>query len=202
MYFFGVIEPREAWNYIDYNTLALLFGMMLIVNILEMSGFFEYLSLRALLFTEFKPRKFFVVFFVMTGILSAFLDNVTTVLFITPIIIKVTRKMGVSPLLYLISTIIASNIGGASTLIGDPPNLIIGSLASKSFADFVVNVGPYIFVTFLLGRGIMYAYMNALGAFKTDVEPDAIIGETTAALESGIVIKAFCTNPWEYSVLP
>lgn len=187
--FFGVIEPREAWNYIDYNTLALLFGMMIIVNILERSGFFEYLSLRALLFTEFKPRKFFVVFFVMTGILSAFLDNVTTVLFITPIIIKVTRKMGVSPILYLISTIIASNIGGASTLIGDPPNLIIGSLASKSFLDFVVNVGPYIFVTFLFGLGIMYAYMNALGAFRTDVGPDAIIRETTAALESGMVIK-------------
>lgn len=187
--FFGILEPREAWNYIDYNTLALLFGMMLIVNILEKSGFFEYLSLRALLFTDFRPRKFFVVFFVMTGVLSAFLDNVTTVLFITPIIIKVTRKMGVPPVLYLVSIIIASNIGGATTLIGDPPNLIIGSVAQKSFLDFVVNVGPYVFASFVLGLGIMYAYMRALGAFKTDVGPDAIIEGTVAALESGIVIK-------------
>ena len=187
--FFGILEPREAWNYIDYNTLALLFGMMLIVNILDRSGFFEYLSLKALLFTDFKPRKFFVVFFVMTGVLSAFLDNVTTVLFITPIIIKVTRKMGVPPILYLVSIIIASNIGGATTLIGDPPNLIIGSVAQKSFLDFVVNVGPYVLASFVLGLGIMYAYMRALGAFKTDVGPDAIIEETVAALESGIVIK-------------
>jgi Na+/H+ antiporter NhaD/arsenite permease-like protein len=187
--FFGILEPREAWNYIDYNTLALLFGMMLIVNILERSGFFEYLSLRALLFTDFKPEKFFVVFFVMTGVLSAFLDNVTTVLFITPIIIKVTKKMGVHPILYLVSVIIASNIGGASTLIGDPPNLIIGSVAQKSFLDFVINVGPYVSASFVLGLGIMYVYMRALGAFRTDVGPDAIIEETMAALESGIIIK-------------
>lgn len=187
--FFGILGPREAWNYIDYNTLALLFGMMLIVNILDRSGFFEYLSLRALLFTNFRPRKLFVVFFVMTGVLSAFLDNVTTVLFITPIIIKVTKKMGVSPVLYLVSIIIASNIGGAATLIGDPPNLIIGSLANKSFLDFVVNVGPYVFVSFLIGLGIMYAYMKALGAFKTDVGRDAMIEETMTALESGICIK-------------
>ena len=187
--FFGIVEPRAAWNYIDYNTLALLFGMMLIVNILERSGFFEYLSLRALLFTDFKPEKFFAVFFVMTGVLSAFLDNVTTVLFITPIIIKVTKKMGVPPVLYLISIIIASNIGGASTLIGDPPNLIIGSVAQKSFLDFVVNVGPYVSASFVLGLGMMYAYMKALGAFKTDVGRDAIIEETVAVLESGIIIK-------------
>ena len=187
--FVGILEPREAWNYIDYNTLALLFGMMLIVNILDKSGFFEYLSLRALLFTNFRPEKFFVVFFIMTGVLSAFLDNVTTVLFITPIIIKVTKKMGVSPVLYLISIIVASNIGGAATLIGDPPNLIIGSLAGKSFLDFVVNVGPYVSASFVLGLGLMYSYLRALGAFKTDVGRDAVIEETVAVLESGIVIK-------------
>jgi Na+/H+ antiporter NhaD/arsenite permease-like protein len=187
--FFGILGPREAWNYIDYNTLALLFGMMLIVNILDRSGFFEYLSLHALLFTNFRPQKLFVVFFVMTGVLSAFLDNVTTVLFITPIIIKVTKKMGVSPLLYLISIILASNMGGAATLIGDPPNLIIGSLAHKSFLDFVVNVGPYVFVSFVIGLLIMYTYMKSLGAFNTDVSRDAMIEETMATLESGICIK-------------
>ena len=97
---------------------------------------------------------------------------------------EIAKKMGISPVLYLISIIIASNIGGASTLIGDPPNLIIGSLAQKSFLDFVIKVGPYTFVSFLFGLGIMYAYMKALGAFKTDVAPDAIIEETMAALAS------------------
>lgn len=187
--FFGILDPAEAWGYIDYNTLGLLFGMMIIVNILDRSGFFEYLSLRALLFTEFRPRRFFIVFFVMTGVLSAFLDNVTTVLFITPIIIKVTNKTGVPPVLYLVSIIIASNIGGASTLIGDPPNLIIGSMASKSFTDFVLNVGPYIFATFLLALGIMYVSMDAFGAFKTEVGPDYIRRETEVTLKSGHVIK-------------
>lgn len=190
--FLGLIDGKEAWNYIDYNTLALLFGMMIIVNILERSGFFDYMSLRALLFTQFKPEKFFVVFFVMTGVLSAFMDNVTTVLFITPIIIKVSKKMAVNPLLYLISIIVASNIGGAATLIGDPPNLIIGSLADKGFMDFVVNIGVYVVATFILGLGLMYIYSQRLGAFNCEVESDYLRRETEATLASGTVI----TDRW------
>ena len=187
--FTGILEAKDAWAYIDYNTLALLFGMMIIVNILDRSGFFDYLSLRALLFTEFEPRKFFVVFFVMTGVLSAFLDNVTTVLFITPIMVKVTLKMGVPPVLYLVSVIIASNIGGASTLIGDPPNLIIGSLGHKSFLDFVVNVGPFVLASFILALGTLYVLMRTAGAFEPRVETDYIIRETLTTLQGGMVIK-------------
>ncbi|MEO0266081.1 MAG: ArsB/NhaD family transporter [candidate division WOR-3 bacterium] len=137
---FRYLTPIEAWNYIDFNTLGLLLGMMIIVSFFRRTGFFEYLAIKAIKVSRGDYFILFVFFFMLTGIVSAFLDNVTTVLIFSPIIILVTKMTGVSPFPYLIGEIIASNLGGTATLIGDPPNIIIGSAANLSFNDFIANL--------------------------------------------------------------
>ena len=160
--FLGIMPPKEAWNAIDFNTIFLLFGMMNIVTLLVWSGFFNVLTKWVLRFTGIDPIKIMIVFAVVTATLSAFLDNVTTVLFITPIIIKITEVLELNPIPYVISIILASNMGGTTTLIGDPPNIIIGSIAGKHFMDFIINVAPFATIAFIVGQ--------ALNVFQVKVE--------------------------------
>jgi len=160
--FLGLITPQEAWNSIDFNTIFLLLGMMIMVAILIDSGFFFLLSALALKFTEGKPLKILIVFTTLTAFISAFLDNVTTVLFIVPILITVLRKLKINPIPYIVAVILASNIGGTATLIGDPPNIIIGSLGNFSFGDFLKNLTPIVIATYLVGIGVMIWQMREI----------------------------------------
>ncbi len=155
------LTPREAWNYIDFNTLGLLLGMMIIVSFFRKTGFFEYIAIKAIKISKGDYFILFAFFFMLTGVVSAFLDNVTTVLIFSPIIILVTRITGVSPFPYLIGEIIASNLGGTATLIGDPPNIIIGSAANLSFNDFVVNLTLPVLVTMVLTIFFLKALFGA-----------------------------------------
>lgn len=136
----GFLTPEEAWNFIDFNTLGLLLGMMIIVAFFRRTGFFEFVAIKAIRISKGNFFALFFFFFMLTGFVSAFLDNVTTVLIFSPIIILVARMTGISPFPFLVGEIIASNLGGTATLIGDPPNIIIGSAANLSFNDFVVNL--------------------------------------------------------------
>jgi Na+/H+ antiporter NhaD/arsenite permease-like protein len=142
----GVLDQDEAIRGIDFNTIALLTGMMVLVSIARRSGMFEAMAISAAKAGRAQPWGMLAMLSVTTAVLSAFLDNVTTVLLIAPVTLAVTRQLGVPPYPFLFAEVFASNIGGTATLIGDPPNIIIGSAAGLSFNDFVVHLTPVIIV--------------------------------------------------------
>lgn len=142
----GVLNQDEAIAGIDFNTLALLAGMMVLVSVSRRSGMFEYLAVWSAKKGRAEPWSILAILSVTTAVLSAFLDNVTTVLLIAPVTLAITRELRVPPYPFLFSEIFASNIGGTATLIGDPPNILIGSMVDLSFNDFVFNLSPIIVV--------------------------------------------------------
>ena len=146
---FHVLNEHEAAGLIDFETIMLLLGMMSIVAILRKSGFFSILSVRIAELTKGSPLKILILFSIVTAVLSAFLDNVTTVLIIIPIIIELTRGMGLDPKIYVISQAVISNVGGTATLIGDPPNIIIGSKVGLTFNQFAVNLFVPVLISFV-----------------------------------------------------
>jgi Na+/H+ antiporter NhaD/arsenite permease-like protein len=153
----GVVDDHTAMGFIDFETMMLLTGMMSIVAILRKSGFFTILSVKIAELAGGNPLKILILFSILTAVLSAFLDNVTTVLIIIPIVIELTAGMGLDPKLYVISQAIVSNIGGTATLIGDPPNIIIGSKVGITFNQFIVNLS----LPVILSLGIVIVYMWA-----------------------------------------
>jgi Na+/H+ antiporter NhaD/arsenite permease-like protein len=146
----GVLNQEEAIKGIDFNTIALLTGMMVLVAISRKSGMFEYLAIWSAKKAKAEPWAILLMMSVTTAVLSAFLDNVTTVLLIAPVTLVIARELKVPPYPFLFAEIFASNIGGTATLIGDPPNIIIGSQAGLSFNDFVLNLTPVIIVVMIV----------------------------------------------------
>ncbi len=142
----GVLEQEEAIKGVDWNTLGLLTGMMILVSISRRSGVFEFVAVWSAKAAKAHPAGIMVLLQIATAVLSAFLDNVTTVLLIVPVTLAITRTLKVPPYPFLFAEIMASNIGGTATLIGDPPNIIIGSQVGLDFNDFVVNLLPVILV--------------------------------------------------------
>ena len=145
---FGVIDQQTAFSAIDFNVIFLLVGLMILVNILKQTGAIDALALITVKTMGGSGLKLMIVFSVMTAVLSAFLDNVTTVLLMTGITCSLSKELGINPVPYLICETIASNIGGAATLIGDPPNIMIGSAAGLSFMDFLFHLGAGNFTDF------------------------------------------------------
>ena len=145
----GVLSQKEAINAIDFNTISLLVGMMIVVNIAERTGMFQYVAIWGAKKVKANPLGILVVLGCVTALFSAFLDNVTTVLLIVPVSLQIASKLEVNPYPYLLINIFASNIGGTATLIGDPPNILIGSALGLSFMDFLVNLALVIVIIFL-----------------------------------------------------
>ncbi|MEQ8200330.1 MAG: ArsB/NhaD family transporter [Syntrophomonadaceae bacterium] len=138
----GLLNQEQAIGYIDFNTILLLIGMMVIVGITRKSGVFEFLAIKAAKLVKGQPLALLVALALAMAVTSAFLDNVTAVLLIVPITYALTDRLDISPVPFLFTEIIASNIGGAATLIGDPPNIMIGSATGLGFMDFLVNMAP------------------------------------------------------------
>lgn len=159
-----VVDEHTAVEFIDFETIMLLLGMMSIVAILRKSGFFTIVSVKIAELTKGSPLKILILFSIVTAVLSALLDNVTTVLIIIPIIIELTAGMGLDPKMYVISQAIISNIGGTATLIGDPPNIIIGSKVGLTFNQFVFNLT--LPVTVCLFAAIGYIWLTNREKFK------------------------------------
>jgi len=147
MVFAGVLTQAEAFGGVDFNTISLLIGMMIIVSITERSGLFQFVAVYFAQKVKANPVGILVVLSLVTAVFSAFLDNVTTVLLIVPVTFQITRRLQISPYPYLILEIFASNIGGTATLIGDPPNILIGSALNLSFTDFIINLAPVVIIT-------------------------------------------------------
>jgi Na+/H+ antiporter NhaD/arsenite permease-like protein len=170
---FHILTQDEAIKYVDFDTIGLLCGMMIIVAIMRRSGLFEYIAIKGIKITEGNPWRLLVVLSTVTAVLSAFLDNVTTVLIIVPLTLAVSDTIKINPLPLLISEIIFSNLGGTATLIGDPPNIMIGGATHLGFMDFILNNLPVVIVvsivTFYLLRLTYYKKLISVGVDKEKI---------------------------------
>ncbi|MFZ5650419.1 MAG: SLC13 family permease [Bacillota bacterium] len=151
----GILSPEAAIRYIDFNTIGLLVGMMIIVGISRTTGLFEYIAVRAAKIARGEPLRVMASLSLITAVFSALLDNVTTVMLIVPVTLAITKTLGISPAPFLVAEILASNIGGTATLIGDPPNIMIGSATDLGFMDFVINLTPVVVVVYSLTMFIL-----------------------------------------------
>lgn len=158
---FGFIPQDLAFShYIDWNVIFLLIGMMIMVGIIKSTGLFEYIAIFLAKKAKGNPKKILLMLFFITGIFSALLDNVTTVVILTPISILIAVEMGISPLPFVITQAIASNIGGTATLIGDPPNVMIGSAAGISFMGFVENLALFVLFNMIISALVMFLFFR------------------------------------------
>jgi len=171
------LEYVAQW--LDQATFVLLFGMMIIVKIFGDTGFFEWVSAQCIRLSKGSVRVLFVLILSITAFFSAFLDNVTTVLLSSPITVKACELLEISPVPFLIGQAVASNIGGTATLIGDPPNIIIGSMLKEhvSFNSFIINLGPFVIVTYIVVLlFLMYWWKNSV-AGRRSVEIETLLEE-------------------------
>ncbi|WP_409300216.1 SLC13 family permease [Peribacillus sp. SCS-155] len=146
----GIIDQETAMHHIDFNTLGLLIGMMIIVSITAETGLFKYVAVLAAKKSKGEPVRILIALALITAVASAFLDNVTTVLLIVPVTFSITRQLRVHPFPFLFTQILASNVGGTATLIGDPPNIMIGSAVEElTFMAFIENLAPIVIIIML-----------------------------------------------------
>ena len=158
MIFAGILTQEQAIHHIDFNTIGLLAGMMIIVNITSETGLFNYLAIRSAKKVEANPIKLLLVLSALTAVCSAFLDNVTTVLLTVPVTFSITSQLKVPVQPFLVAQILSSNIGGTATLIGDPPNIMIGSAVPElDFMSFITNLGGICIVIFIITMAILIA---------------------------------------------
>ncbi|MFI0422096.1 SLC13 family permease [Spongiactinospora sp. 9N601] len=174
---------------IDWNVIFLLFGMMVIVGVIKQTGLFDYLAIWAAKRSKGRPYRLMVMLMAITAVASPFLDNVTTIMLVAPVTVMVCDRLRISAQPYLIAEVLASNIGGAATLIGDPPNIIIGSRAGLTFNDFLVHMAPAVVIIFavfvlfsraLFGRSFQYnpervAAVTALQERRAITDPRLLV---------------------------
>jgi Na+/H+ antiporter NhaD/arsenite permease-like protein len=168
---------------IDFNTLGLLIGMMIIVFITKRTGIFEYIAVKQVKLSNGNLLVMMILLSVVTAVASAFLDNVTTVLLIIPIVLSITEDLNISPIPFAISIIFASNVGGTATLIGDPPNIMIGSKAGLSFMDFAKNLTPVIAII-LVATVLIFAFI-----FRNKLKVDPELKEVFLKIDESEYIK-------------
>ena len=186
---FNVIDQEKAIHHIDFNTIGLLIGMMIIVNIMKRSGIFGYVAIKAAKMAKGDPWKIVVFFSIITAICSALLDNVTTILLIVPVTLVITDTLEMNPIPFLIPMVLVANIGGTATLIGDPPNIMIGSATGLGFMDFIVNLSPVVIVIFLVT--IFILKLTTSHHFSVDAEKkDKIMAfDENLAIKDRLLLK-------------
>ena len=187
---------------IDWNVIFLLLGMMIIVSVIHKTGLFEYLAVRSIQLVGGRPKLAFVAIMLLVAVASALLDNVTTILLAVPMIFLVSKYLDVKPLPFILGAVFVSNIGGAATLIGDPPNIIIGSKAGLSFNDFLIHMGPLSALVLLVVLPLLvFMFRKDLTngpedrAKVSSLVPSSYISDRTLLIKSvavlGVVIAAF-----------
>ncbi|GAA4553348.1 ArsB/NhaD family transporter [Amycolatopsis samaneae] len=191
----GVVGSEDAFysrdTGVDWDVIFLLLGMMIIVSVLRRTGVFEYLAIWAAKRAKGSPLRIMILLVLITAVASAFLDNVTTVLLIAPVTMLVCDRLDIKPVPFLIAEVLASNIGGAATLIGDPPNIVIGSRAGLSFNDFLLNMAPIVAIELVVFALVLPWLFR--GSFTVDprrVADVMALNEREAIQDSRLLIKA------------
>jgi Na+/H+ antiporter NhaD/arsenite permease-like protein len=182
MILLGVVTQEVAFHSVDFNVIFLLAGMMMIAYILSETGFFQWIAIQAVILGRRDPYRIMVLLCMVTAVSSAALDNVTVVVLIAPVTLFVASNLHISPIPFLIAEVLASNIGGAATLIGDPPNILIGSAANIDFITFAANMTPPIIVILILFIPLSYL------VFRKDLTPDEVGRPRVSKLETSEII--------------
>jgi len=190
----GIVGSEDAFyshdTGIDWDVIFLLLGMMIIVGVLRRTGAFEFVAIWAAKRAKGSPLRVMILLVLITAIASAFLDNVTTVLLIAPVTMLVCERLAIAATPFLLAEVFASNIGGAATLIGDPPNIIIASRAGLSFNDFLVNLAPIVVIVLLVFVAMLPRLFK--GSFEVDPERAAdvmLLNEKEAIRDRGLLLK-------------
>mgnify|MGYP004686111981 FL=1 len=187
-----VLTLDKGISYIDFNTIGVLIGMMIVVSVVKNSGLFEYIAIYTAKKSKGNPWKIMICFILITALLSALLDNVTTVLLVGPMTIVICQILKINPVPFLMTEIIASNVGGTSTLIGDPPNIMIGSAANLNFNDFIVNIGPVvIFIIISLLVCFKIIYRKEINNVSNEVAISSL-DENKAIKDKSLLYKSIC----------
>jgi Na+/H+ antiporter NhaD/arsenite permease-like protein len=186
-----VLGPSEILRYENWETIIFVFGMMAIIETLSLSGFFRWLGLHAARWVRLDPLKLFIFFPFLAGFLSAFVDSITVMLFMAALTIEVASHIGMNPLPLILSEICAANIGGASTMVGDPPNVILGTYFQLSFMDFVKNTGLIAWIGFIINTGFfMWFFRREIaGSRKRLKEEPEVIEEQVRAINPAAAIE-------------
>jgi len=187
----GVVPSEHAFHHIDFGVIFLLVSMMIIVHISARSGVFKWTAIEILKLTKGKPKLVLIAMALFTALASAFLDNVTTVILVLPITFVIAKEFNISPIPFLITEIMASNIGGTATLIGDPPNIIIGSAAGLGFMDFVKELAPVIAVIFIVCiLLLMYMFRKELVSTPEKMEHVANLDNSKTIKDKPLMIRS------------
>lgn len=187
----GVINPHYFINFVDFNVIFLLVSMMIIVLITTKSGVFNWIANELLKHTKGHPVKILFALGIFTAVTSAFLDNVTTVILIMPITFAIARKLDVDPIPYLLTEIFASNIGGTATLIGDPPNIIIGSAGGLSFMDFIKELTPVVaIILIVVVAALAFVFKGKLKATAEKMNEVAQIDNSHTITNKNLMLRS------------
>jgi Na+/H+ antiporter NhaD/arsenite permease-like protein len=186
-----IITQEKAFEEVDFNTLGLLISMMVIVMIMKKTGLFEYLAIRTVKAARGEPVKIIILLSLITGVLSALLDNVTTILLILPVTLSMAKDLHLNPVSFIIAEVFASNVGGTATLVGDPPNIMIGGAVGLSFMDFIINDAVIAFPLLLLTTYI-FALIYKKKLVTNDTARKRIMGmnEMEAIKDIELMIKS------------
>ncbi|MCI1952824.1 MAG: ArsB/NhaD family transporter [Clostridiales bacterium] len=191
MILFHILSLSDCVAHVDVNTLGVLVGMMIFVAVVKKSGIFEYVAIKSAKLAKGKPWRIMVSFVLITAILSAFLDNVTTVLLVGPMTLAITGILKINPIPYMVSEILASNMGGTATLIGDPPNIMIGSAAKLGFSDFLFNTGaPVVVILALTLLCFRFLYVKEMQVDQKSMDKVMNLDENVAIHDKALMIKS------------
>jgi Na+/H+ antiporter NhaD/arsenite permease-like protein len=190
-----IVDAEDAFHRvetgIDWEVIFLLLGMMFIVAVVRRTGLFEYLAIWSAKRARGRPYRILVILCVVTAVASALLDNVTTVLLVAPVTILIAERLGTRPVPFLIAEVLASNIGGTATLVGDPPNIIIASRAGITYTEFLVNLGPIALVVLLLFLVLARAlFRGDMAADPRRVAEVMGLDEREAIRDSGLLLRS------------
>jgi Na+/H+ antiporter NhaD/arsenite permease-like protein len=190
----GVTDSEHAFyshdTGVDWDVIFLLLGMMIIVGVLRRTGVFEYIAIWAAKRAKGSPLRVMILLTLITAVASAFLDNVTTVLLIAPVTLLVCDRLGINPVPFLIAEVMASNIGGAATLIGDPPNIIIASRSGLTFNDFLIHMTPVVVIELIVFTLVLpWLFKGSFAVDPTRVENVLRLNEREAIQDTRLLIK-------------
>ena len=185
----AIITQEEAFAGVDFNTISLLTGMMILVGITRRSGIFQFVAVWVVRKVHAEPRGIMILLASITAIFSALFDNVTTVLLIVPVTLLIVEKLDLSPYPFLYAEIFASNIGGTATLIGDPPNIMIGSAVGFSFADFVTELGPVVLVIHVTVLLLLYLLWGQRITSSAEARASVMAFEAKGSITDPVLLR-------------
>ena len=186
-----IFTQREALKYVDSDTIILLLSMMIIVNIMKYTGIFEYIAIKIAKSSNNSAMRIMIMFSLFTAVSSAFLDNVTTILLVTPVTIVIAKQLKINPVYFVIPEVLLANIGGTATLIGDPPNIMIGSQVGLGFMDFIYNLAPIILIVItFISILFLFLFKKHLQVNRNNFKEIMKLNENLAIKDKKLLMKS------------